>query len=320
MKKNELLIIGTLPETSGIGGVTIHLSRLCDYLKKHNYSYTFLDYKNVKLVKQFIEISNFSVVHIHCSNLLYRLILVLFCKILGIKTIITIHGSIKYYKGLSLKLLLFTTRISSYVIVLNQISKNILEKYNADTYLIPAFIPPIKEEKKLDDSIEKQLLIFREKYDKIFATNAYKVAFNKEGREIYGITELVEMFKMNSDYVLIVSNPSGDYLSFFKSKNIDIPENVLVIPYEHSFFEILKKSDAMIRNTITDGDALSIKEALFLNKRVYATNVVDRDKSVLLYSTINELRSLLAYNKDVVFENSIINGGDYLLKFYRKIF
>jgi len=41
----------------------------------------------------------------------------------------------------------------------------------------------------------------------------------------------------------------------------------------------------MIRFTLTDGDSLSVKEALLLRKPVIATDVVNRPEQVLLVST-----------------------------------
>ena len=53
------------------------------------------------------------------------------------------------------------------------------------------------------------------------------------------------------------------------------------------FFEILKLSDCLIRNTTTDGDSISIKEAIYLNKKVIATNCVDRPEGIKLIDVNN---------------------------------
>lgn len=49
---------------------------------------------------------------------------------------------------------------------------------------------------------------------------------------------------------------------YLESRKIDIPWNVLFITEAHSFYEVMKLTDGMIRNTMTDDDALSVKESL----------------------------------------------------------
>ena len=45
----------------------------------------------------------------------------------------------------------------------------------------------------------------------------------------------------------------------------------------------MKITDIFIRNTSKDGDSLSVKEALFLKKRVLCTDVVERPGGVQLF-------------------------------------
>jgi glycosyltransferase involved in cell wall biosynthesis len=60
--------------------------------------------------------------------------------------------------------------------------------------------------------------------------------------------------------------------------------NVIFISYPHSYYELLKKVDVMIRATSTDGDSISVKEALYLGKKVICSNVVSRPKETILYN------------------------------------
>ena len=103
----------------------------------------------------------------------------------------------------------------------------------------------------------------------------------------------MELFRNRPKECLIISDPSGEYMQFFQSKNITLPANVVMITYPHSFFSLTAICDAMIRNTTTDGDSLSIKESLFLQKDVYATDVVSRCKGVCIFKNIAELKFLL---------------------------
>lgn len=50
-------------------------------------------------------------------------------------------------------------------------------------------------------------------------------------------------------------------------------------------------SDIVLRPTATDGDALSVKEGLYLKKKVIATDIVDRPDGVVLFH-YNDAESL----------------------------
>ena len=57
----------------------------------------------------------------------------------------------------------------------------------------------------------------------------------------------------------------------------------MFIDQPHSYFELLKNVDVFVRNTSTDGDALSVKEALYLNKPALCSDVVDRPAGTILF-------------------------------------
>jgi hypothetical protein len=168
-------------------------------------------------------------------------------------------------------------------IVLNEKSFLLSKKINRNTLLITAFLPPI-DTVPLSNYLLNEIDLIKKKYNSIFCTNASKFNHNKNGDEIYGILKLVDLFDKIKNKFLIISDPSGTYNDFFIENKILIPNNVKLIPYDHDFFEILKNSDVFIRNTITDGDSLSVKEALYFNKTVFATDVASRPQGCTLYS------------------------------------
>jgi glycosyltransferase involved in cell wall biosynthesis len=89
----------------------------------------------------------------------------------------------------------------------------------------------------------------------------------------------------------------------------------------HSFIEVLKKSNFFIRNTSTDGDSLSIKEALYTGIPVLATDCVDRPKGVVLikYSEIQSLNEAIgSLNiKKIDTNDRPVNGGLEILNLYK---
>ena len=148
----------------------------------------------------------------------------------------------------------------------------------------------------------------------IVSTNASYMQFSDIGDEIYGIHFLVEFFKGRDEYILIVSDPSGQYSEYYRDEKL---KNVCIFKQKHSYASLLSYSDIMIRATATDGDSLSVREALDQGVRVIATDCVDRPDGVLLYKyndeeslmkslNINECQKRLHNSqKDVV--NSIVS-------------
>ena len=75
--------------------------------------------------------------------------------------------------------------------------------------------------------------------------------------------------------------------------------------------------DFFVRNTSTDGDALSVKEALFLGVPTICTDVVDRPKGVMLFKYCDRdsfENCLMDKKKDNV---AIENGAEQIVQLYR---
>ncbi|WP_455509211.1 glycosyltransferase family 1 protein [Butyricimonas paravirosa] len=313
--KYSLLILGTIPPP--VGGVTIHVKRLLEFLDKNSICYSFLSLKK-PLGEILLTVLRYNVVHLHCSNVYFRCILSVFCFLLRKKLIITFHGNIGRYNRLGNILDYISVCLIHIPIVLNESSFEKSIRINKRTRLISSFIPPQQNE-VLAESIRVQLNRLRHEYVSLCSTNAFAFALDKDRNEIYGILALIELFKTRSQDCLIISDPSGQYGLHVKNEQINVPSNVIFISYPHSYYALLKEVDCMIRNTTTDGDALSIKEALFIGKFVCATNVVDRHSEVHTYHTLKELNSLLDSVKDYSKEIKDLSGEKELLLLYKEL-
>jgi len=311
----KFLILGTLPPP--IGGVTIHVQRLLEFLDKNSICYSFLNLKSSFRII-LLTVCKYNIVHLHCSNVYFRCFLSIFCFLFQKKLIITFHGNIGRYN----KFKNFLDYISIYLIympiVLNEHSFEKSVRINKRTKLISSFIPPQQSEDLLE-SIRVQINRLRCEYATLCSTNAFAFALDKDHNEIYGILALIELFKTRSQDCLIISDPSGQYSLYVKNEQINVPSNVIFISYPHSYYALLKEVDCMIRNTTTDGDALSIKEALFIGKFVCATDVVDRHSEVHTYHTLKELNSLLDSVKDYSKEIKDLSGEKELLLLYKEL-
>ena len=312
-----ITIIGKLPPP--VGGVTIHVSRLVGWLDRYNYRH----FRLVLLSRESLrwdEIRYFfssRIIHLHTSNPSLRFITSVICKIFGKKIILTYHGDLTRFNTLYNLFDLLSVKFCTIPIVLNKGSLQIASKYNSASIQLSSFIPPFKHE-KLKQVIGNSIISFAKKYSKLFCTNAYDVSFDKNGREIYGISELIHFFRNQNNCALIISDPSGNYKRYLRKIGMKAPTNVLIIDEPHSFYEVLKLSDALIRNTTTDGDSISIREALYLNKPVLATNCVSRPNGCIVYEDIFELhlKSLLNKHEKKVFKSKEVNTVKELTEIY----
>lgn len=315
LQKN-ILIIGTLPETAGIGGVTIHTKRLLDFLRRNNFDFDFVDYKSVCILSLVKKIVLHKVVHFHITNPFVIAFLCVLAKISFTKVILTLHGNLGRYNWVKNSLINFVITLIDIPILINKKSYRKGVILNRNSRYISAFIPPILTT-KLDDNIIELITNLENMGKTICSTNAYNISYDKKGRDIYGIDFLIREFSLLSDYVLIISDPSGNY----KKKYVEELSNVYFIDYPHDYFELLKKISVFIRYTTTDGDSLSVKEALFLNKKVICTDVVDRPIGTILcklYEHDSFVQALTASHKDIV-HSEMKNSAMDILELYKSL-
>lgn len=283
----NLLVIGTLPPP--IGGVSVHVERLLEVLRKNDFDFDFCTLtESLNLFRTL----RYRLIHIHCSNVYWKFLLSFFCFICRKRLIVTYHGDIDRSSWIKRRFNCWSIYFAYIPVVLNERSFQKAVKINKRTRLISAFIPP-QHDDALPESIVKLLQRLKTDYARICSTNAFAMKFEQGHKEIYGILPLIELFRNRPADTLVISDPSGDYGRHVKNSGLDIPDNVELISCPHSYYALLGYVDCMIRNTTTDGDAISIKEALYIGKSVYATDVVSRHPSVKTYSTIDELNALL---------------------------
>lgn len=282
IRENKLLVIGKKPfgekNRLGMGGVVVHVIRLTDWLDDHGLDYHFYDLSSFRLSSFVKSLKASEVAHLHTSSPYLRLIFSVVCRITKTQSICTYHGDIGrfgMFKNCCDKL---SIRLVDYPIVLNERSLSVARRINANALMLSAYIPPIR----IDDltfDLQEKISAFREKYHVLITTNASAMSYDRNGCEIYGIKGMVSIVKTLPEIGLIVSDPSGDYSRFYQDQ---LPENIQLITEPHPFVSVLSYADAFIRNTSTDGDSISIREALGMGVPVIATDVVDRPNGCFL--------------------------------------
>ncbi|SDH07403.1 Glycosyltransferase involved in cell wall bisynthesis [Dyadobacter soli] len=269
----NLLIIGRFPPP--IGGVTMHLKRLTQGLRQAGFDFDFCDLGMASTFEILSDIARHRIIHIHFSNPAAQMLFAIFCRLTCKKLIITYHGCWGRYGKLGNWMVKLSARFAYVPIVQERTSLAPALRCNPRACEISTYIAD-SEMQPLPASLHLKIAFRCEHYEATFCTNAWNVTFDKYGREIYGISEMINRFAAYPQYQLLISDPSGNYRSYIQNSTQHISSNVFFVSHLHDFKSILLLSDAFIRNTTTDGISLSIHEARDLRIPVLASSTVWR--------------------------------------------
>lgn len=295
----QLLVISGYIDGKPTGGVTMHVHRLLKQLIEPSISnYELCDYKKDRLSLQIKKICRADIIHLHASNPYLKLFYILVGKMFQTKSIMTVHGRYGCFNAWKNFINKLALKWCDVPILINRESFADVVKFNRAAVYIPAFIPPIEEEEKLEPKIESKIKSIKSEGLPLFVTNASSRAFTDDGKEIYGIGFLVDFFFKHPEYNLVILDPQGQY---YEQYNNILPNNITIINGLHSFCGIIEWADIIVRNTPIDGDSFSVKEALCYHKRILATDAVSRPDGVFLFK----------YCDEVSFEKAIDNAFAY---------
>jgi glycosyltransferase involved in cell wall biosynthesis len=176
------------------------------------------------------------------------------------------------------------------IIVANKMIEKQLFELNVkqdNINVISPFLMPVP-------SSEKELLSkYCNNNIKVILFNAYRLELTKDKRDIYGFDTLIDGFsKINKDVVLILLIPQmdsiekkyfDDTISILTKK--DRERIVLIQDEENEGYQYIKEADIFIRPTITDGDALSVKEALCFGIPAIVSDCTYRPSQAIQFKT-----------------------------------
>jgi glycosyltransferase involved in cell wall biosynthesis len=299
-----LTLIGPIPEPKG--GVSIHISRL-QFIMSESFKIQLIDESPIKKSNVFnIRSGGFfkyinllvrsDIIHIHSSSSLLRLIHTLTAKLFFKKTIITLHA-FRHKKMMQLFINKIICKICCKVIVVN---KEIAKTLKLKEFVIkPAFIPPnLNSEPSIPENVSNWLYENRRKNRSILTANAFRIDFH-DGIDIYGVDLCIDALdelvnkkgKKEICMIFVVSSLSNKNTAFEKYQRVinekKLTEYFLLVNQSMSFVSLIQDCDIVIRPTCTDGDALTIREAQHIGKRIIASDVVERPTGTILFKTRN---------------------------------
>ena len=200
--------------------------------------------------------------------------------------------------------------------ILVVVGSHILEDYQKRNIKIPneiiiepAFLPPPEgEENKILETYPKGLFNFIDEHSHVVTANAFQISFH-QGIDLYGLDMCIELTaKLKKDYpnigfIFALANEKANenYLNKMKIKikELEIDQNFYFLTGQKELWPLFKKSDLMIRPTTTDGDALSIREAMYLGCSSIASDVSNRPKGTIVFKS-RDLEDLYIKAKEVL--------------------
>lgn len=335
-------IIGKLPPPKG--GVTVHNERLFMWLRKRSIDVKFtsinkVDHKDDNIVhvnniikwmaKHLIKGFDFDIVHYQGANYfgLIYLTLVNFIFKKKFKLLFTIHGEGYINRLRGKKVLGFIIRLCfkniDRIFVGGEHLAHQVQLFKGDknnVVCVDAFLPPLSEgEKGIPEYLDKLF----ESDIPVICVNAYNVHLISPESDLYGLHIISNLAKRLTEdsiackfIVMVADINEKDYLhSLFSSL-----DNVVLLSDDTiNGWEVISKSDLLIRPTSTDANAISMKEAMMYGVDVIASDVVPRYKGVqtFCYPDVEDLFDKVCYSLKYGFEKVEVenNIDDYIFHY-----
>jgi glycosyltransferase involved in cell wall biosynthesis len=314
-KELKIGLIGSC--TPPFTGVTVHVQRLMEKLDEFNIDWVLYDilgvqrenkenrvicirYPKLWMIKYFLSTKN-EIIHNHTEDWRGQVIVGLM-GFLGQKTIATLHSealinSWRDYNLIKRKVIQIALKSTTALIVVNSNIKEFCLSIGVDhekIFLIPAFIPP-KSGKEEINEFPKDIWHFLDNHYPVLSGNAFKITFFK-GEDVYGIDLCIELcyrLKQNWNNVGFIfflpeflwGKEERQHFSHFQQRiqELNLQNNFLFVTQSYPFHPILLKSSVFVRPTNTDGDAISIREALYFRIPSVASNVVTRPEGTIIF-------------------------------------
>jgi glycosyltransferase involved in cell wall biosynthesis len=282
---------------------------------------------------------------IHCHDGWAMSINMLFMLLRNKKIIFTFHDQMttekwrnsKWITRLAAAMLFRSNKV--YWIAVSKIVKDQIIKIGVPVHriaVIPAYISPDISE--LKTNLPEAIKSFISTHNPILTTYGWRLYCNSNGIEIHRFDmclNVVAKLKKNFPNIgLVILLPQiildDHYATLLDHcRNLEINNNVLFYtePLECAI-PIWKAADVYVRATMTDGDALSIRESLSMGTPVIASDASIRpDNTVVFktgdqdsfYQTINQLLNNLEYYQNKINSNSVKDNYEKIMLLYQMI-
>lgn len=314
---DRVLFLGPFPPP--LGGVSVHIYRLSKLLDNAHVFNT-AEAKGIKALKYLslcygLLTSRYRVVHVHHFNknliaLLYGLKVVK-----GFTLIATVHNPRLFETAGSREYRLlsrFVRKIDTLIAVSDEIIQDFYNRgidLPTDIVIEPAFIPPpAEDEAEILRTYPASLLEFISDHTPLLSANAYALVFHGD-IELYGLNTCIELTRTLKStfprigflFALADDTKNKSYLNAMRKQitELGLDNNFYIMSGQTELWPLLKRMDLMVRPTSSDGDAVSIREALHFKTAVVASDVTHRPPPTQLYR-FGDSADLCAKVRDII--------------------
>ncbi|MBI1649589.1 glycosyltransferase family 4 protein [Hyphomicrobium sulfonivorans] len=295
LNKYRLLLVGPFPPPKG--GMSVHIDRLSQQLSARSIEHSILDESRQKSpdighlrsmgLAQYLRLLRRSdIVHVHSMNPLVRLGHTIAARMLGCKVVQTLHAD---HSGRFGKFLLRLAGAIAHERI--AVSEALSLQMGRAAHVIPAFIPPLPNEETLPDDITQWLAEQTADGRRIIALNASKI-LQEDGVDLYGVDMIISAFAcddVNRRFAAIVcvgNVPSDEeYYASLQAQAAKGPaaDRIKFVRGETNFPGVLRHSHLFVRPSRRDGDAISLREALWYGVPTIASDAAVRPDGVTLF-------------------------------------
>lgn len=304
---SKVYFIGKIPPP--LGGVTVFNQRKFEQLKRESSDVQLILIQPTKSNILNIALAFFSSneKHLSASNFLLIIFAILFAKS---NTIIFYdHNSSRHLSAMrkwkKVLYAYFLFKCAKIVLV----DKHLKDNYkNLDNFEVlsnkfavsSAFLPP--SELELNDILktydQKTISVYQHCLNiserKVILTSAFQPNLDINGNDIYTIELLIDFFVNLSQkysqyyFIIAIANYSETQFSIKIKEKVSTVKvlypNLIFLENDKKIWPLLQVTKLFIRATTTDGDSVSLKEALYFGAPVLASDVVPRPKGVMLFN------------------------------------
>ncbi len=306
----KIALLGPYPPP--YGGTSVHIQRLKERLEQKDIACIVYDYSGVpKKAPGVVTVRNRAMWFL--AQLFHSPANIIYCRgyspmaLAGLsllaaikrkKVIITTGGFLFGDKSIGLRhklAFLLAAKTGVYFVAESVKSKRIIlslgiKPENVYEQVIPGFIPPhVKAEEVAQ--IPQEVWDFIDRHNPILTANAFRISFYNN-QDLYGIDLCIDLcasLKVNYPKIgFVFCLPDiGDYDYFYKMKEMlrdkDVEDNFLFVTQPCPYYPILRKSDVFVRPTNIDGDANSLREALYFKVPSVASDAATRPEGTILF-------------------------------------
>lgn len=312
----ELRILLAGPVPTPVGGVSVHVHRLSSWLSAQGIKVDLVDetkhkkkgvynIRSMRFLSYLRYLSRCNVAHIQSSVHVFRIFHIVMCRLFGLRVIVTIHswrpGDLitpinRIFLKLAHKVVLVRERINDYFKLKNY-------------HVFPAFLPPVSCRRDLPEKIQTFIGKVRTRGYFLLCANAYEmVEYN--GQDLYGLdlcVELMDLLTSKSDveaaFVFVVSCDAKSNQLYANAQKLikerGLENRFFLYNKPVDFITLMKQCDLVLRPTNTDGDALTIREALYFDIPVIASDIVQRPPGTILFRN-RDVKELMRRTVDVL--------------------